>query len=287
MSNIPYPDVSKSEQRASLGLYHYLKQAASYDDELKPSEALPGSPFAEDEAAVPKLPTKQKAHYLLSAGYGCLLSLRRWLGLKREGQELHVTVYTHGGYALLRNALECGATSLWLLEPDNSKDRIRRMLLLHLDEIRNYESFALSMGDSVAHLNAKRTNIDKYAAQAGLKKWNPSGPNGPKIKGQKADKLPSMTATLNYLEQYRVPETEHDMPWLSAWQLSSGFAHGKLWAASTAQELIPQVGSEHEHGATFHVRTKLESVLAVTVAAYTLLEAGMRRYRHLSNKNDA
>ncbi|WP_120005051.1 hypothetical protein [Nesterenkonia muleiensis] len=290
MPHWPYPEVNPDENKAAESLYHLLKATALREEDLQPKQVpAAGSGFAVDAATAPTLPTKNAAQFMLSAGYGCLDALKHWLGIQEEqdsqGTYVNLTVRLHGGYPLLRNALECGASALWLMSPESSRARVKRQLLLHLDEVHNYEQFAKTAGLPIEHLAAKRQRVDQFAVAAGIAPWTPKHKASPKTpkgkKKPKQDALPRMTDILRKLDEERSDTLKDLLPWLAAWQLSSGFAHGKMWAATTGNDSVEQIGTRDTYGATFHFSTNLQKLNLITVATYELLETGFARYSTL------
>jgi hypothetical protein len=76
-------------------------------------------------------------------------------------------------------------------------------------------------------------------------------------------------------------------PWLAAWQLSSGHAHGKQWAQISSNELEEIEGTRTATGARFQMTIRYGMLAAVLFEAVLLLEAAGSRYFDLSSVRQA
>ncbi|MGA8789886.1 MAG: hypothetical protein WB535_13145, partial [Paenarthrobacter sp.] len=172
-----------------------------------------------------------------------------------------------GAYALVRNALDAAAIALWLLEPVNGTLRIKRRLLLGVDEVGK----AAALRQTMNHPSTKakrRDRLEEVAGQAGLGSWNPL-----------REKLPPTTQILRRLERWH---SNVVFPWLAAWQLASGHAHGKLWAQISSNELQEVEGTRTATGAQFQMTIRYGMLAALLFETVQLLETAGSRYADLS-----
>ncbi|WP_400158535.1 hypothetical protein [Arthrobacter sp. BPSS-3] len=88
-----------------------------------------------------------------------------------------------------------------------------------------------------------------------------------------------MTTTLRRLEY------KHEnvvMPWLSAWQLASGHAHGKMWAHLASNEIEEIPGTKTATGAQYVMTINFGMLAVVLYEGVQLLEVAASRYLKLA-----
>jgi hypothetical protein len=174
-----------------------------------------------------------------------------------------------GAYALVRNALDSAATALWLLEPINGTLRIKRRILLAVDEAGKSSAFRQAMGKAATN-QARRARLKEIAAAAGLRDWNPL-----------KDVMPSMTRTLQQIERLHTTPNKV-LPWLAAWQLTSGHAHGKNWAQIASNELKEMEKTQTATGAQYHMSINYGILATVLFETVELLETATVRFVELA-----
>lgn len=246
----PYPETDPDEIQSSRVILLLLERVANLSAELdKHIDVAPGSRLAADDARTPHQSVSTYAFAQLMAALGCLEALGM-MGVREDDKQVSLTLSPFGAYALIRNALDAAATAMWLLEPESSTLRIKRRLLLSVDEAKNSVSFQRSMDrpDWSKRKDAKEARVREIAVSANLNGWDPF-----------KERLPTMTSILLSLERHHKGAV---MPWLPAWQLASGHAHAKLWAHTGSQQLDEQNETRTDTGATFRVSIKY-SILAL------------------------
>ena len=204
----------------------------------------------------------------LSVATGCIASLKQML-VRESETRVDMMASPFGSYALVRNALDFSAACLWLLEPGSGTLRIKRRILLGVDEISKSAAFRQSM-DQRSTKEMRRARMKEVAGLAGLGTWNPLS---------KGVGLPSTTSILADLESLHPSPV---LPWLSAWQLASGHAHGKLWAQLASHELQEVEGTRTDTGAHFRMTIRYGMLAAVLFEAVQLAEVAAQRYLELS-----
>lgn len=221
-----------------------------------------------DDAAVPNYPVSQYAYAQLVVAFGCLQSLRQML-VEEDDKTVYVSAGPFGPYALVRNAMDTAALALWLLEPANSKLRVKRRITVQMSEIQNALQFRTEIdlpAGKWAH--AYRERMQEVGDLAAI------GSND-----VRKSKLPPTTALLRYLERL------HKKPaisWLGAWQLSSGHAHGKQWATLMSNELDEITRTTNDLGAAFKITIGYERFAMVMKSAEHLIQAACTRYTELA-----
>lgn len=234
---------------------------------LDPAE---GSPLWRDDTKIPHFPVSGYAAGQLSVASGCITSLRQMLVHESE-TTVHMLASPFGAYTMVRNALDAAVVALWLLEPVNGTLRIKRRILLGVDEIGKSAAFREAMGQPSTK-EKRRARMQEVAELAGLGAWNPLSRNA---------RLPSTTQMLTDVERWH---SNAVIPWLAAWQLASGHAHGKLWAQIASHELQEVEGTRTETGAHFQMTIRYGMLAAVLFEAVQLLETAGKRYMELSGR---
>lgn len=255
------------EMRYSQWILSLFDQAAVVDNALMPlMNPEVGSRLHADDASVPNYDVSGYAVGQLSAATGCIASLKMMVIQESDGKS-EMVAGPFGAYALVRNALDAAAVALWLLDPVNGKLRVKRRLQLAVDEVDKSAAFRQAMG--LRTTKAKlRARLKEVAVQAGLEDWNPL-----------RNELPSTTKILKDIERLH---SQSILPWLAAWQLASGHAHGKQWAYVASHELEKVKGTETEVGAHFQMTIHYGMLAALLFETVRLLETAATRYSELA-----
>jgi hypothetical protein len=199
---------------------------------------------------------------------GCVASLKQML-VRESEDRIHMVASPFGAYALVRNALDAAAVALWLLEPGSGTLRIKRRIMLGVDEVSKGAALRQTM-DQPSTKAKRRTRLKEVAELAGLAGWNPLS---------KEARLPTTTQILTNLERLH---SNTVLPWLAAWQLASGPAHGKQWAQLASNDLDMVEGTRTATGARFQVTIRYGMLAALLFEAVQLMEAAGARYVELS-----
>ena len=189
----------------------------------EPPEVEPGSPLAGDAR---KSPSLQVAHAAWAGIVHSVDHLHALRALLIQAQVLNLGA----PYTLVRSAMENAATAVWLLEPAQRSERLRRRLKLAHYEA--WEEGKLHELLPAKALEGKRSAQDRMAAiralavQLGL---HPSDVAG-QFSHEKAIKAAAKTTLPD--------DDEPDPDKLSSeelaavmWRLCAAFAHGRTWAS--------------------------------------------------------
>jgi hypothetical protein len=262
------PETDPKEVEYSQQIVRLLKRVDKLSDELVKHLDVPAdSRLAGDDNRTPHHSVSTYAYGQLLAALGCLQSFAQ-MSIREDANTISMTMSPYGGYALIRNALDAAGTVMWMLEPASSTGRVKRRLWLGVDEVKNWASFRRSIGRPwIEWKKAKRARLKEVAELAALAAWNPL-----------KEEMPSMTSILEGLERHH---SKVVMPWLSAWQLASGHAHGKLWAQVVSHDLNEMEGTRTDVGATFRVTIKFGMVAVLLFEAVQLIEVAGTRYIEL------
>ena len=126
--------------------------------------------------------------------------------------------HTLAPFSLIRAAIECAAQAAWILAPEEQATRVVRSLSLSLKVAKDRETAYSELARRHPNLQGTLPDFDSDKAQLQAI-LDASGAAGKLI-------LPSSTHILTQVRDV-VPRTSA----LSVWQLCSGFAHGRRWAA--------------------------------------------------------
>lgn len=221
-----------------------------------------------DDAAVTNDPVSQYAYAQLVVAFGCLQSLRQMI-VEEDDKTVQVSAGPFGPYALVRNAMDTAALSLWLLEPANSKLRVKRRIAVQMSELQialSFEpryTFPPGSGPMPTGKECRRCGTWQLHGQTMFASRS----------------CPPTTALLRTLERL------HKKPaiaWLGAWQLSSGHAHGKQWATLISKELDEITRTTNDLGAAFKITIGYEIFAMVMKSAEHLIQAACTRYTELA-----
>ncbi|WP_458115149.1 hypothetical protein [Arthrobacter sp. D2-10] len=264
-------EMDPDEIEYSKHVVKLLKRVDEISGELnKHVDAPGGSKLALDDSRSPYYPVSSYGYVQLLVAVGCLESLGQMI-LREDEKSIELTAGPYGSYALVRNALDCAATALWLLEPHSSTLRIKRRVMLEVDETRNAAALRESTGERGRQdkLARRWERLREVVGLAELADWDPLS---------KSTRLPRMTDILKAIERHH---HEHDgvvMPWLAAWQLASGHAHGKVWAQIASHQMDEIADTRTETGATFRVTIKFGMLAALLFETVQLIESATARY---------
>ena len=260
----------EDEQKAVQYILHFFKHFEEWEETLeKYKVAHEGSRLSADDAKSPHYPVSQYAYAQLKVAFGSMESLKQMLVTETDSTA-HVSSGPFGPYPLVRNAMDCAALALWLVQPENGKARLKRRILAQLSEIHNAAQFRKETGlPSKLWAASYLARICEVADQAGVDVG----------KIEKA-KMPTTTQLLTDVE-WQNPNPSFS--WLAAWQLTSAHAHGRQWASTMTHEVEEIAGTATGLSAEFRVTVNY-GVLAMSVfALWNLLQVTCERYSALAN----
>ena len=265
----PFPVTDESEIAAVDRILSSLSSFRGWERTLsKYSGPQGGSQLEEDDAAIPNFPVSQYVYAQLVVAFGCMESLHRMM-VNEDETTVQMAAGPYGPYALVRNAIDSAAVALWLLEPANSKLRIKRRITAQMAEIHNALQFRVEMDlPAGSWADAYRERMQEVWDQSGLQSHDV-------LKLE----MPTATSILRNLERL------HQQPaisWLGAWQLSSGHAHGKQWATLMSNEMDEIARTANELGAEFTITLSYKNFSMVTTSAEHLIQASCKRYTELA-----
>ncbi|WP_430332747.1 hypothetical protein [Rhodococcus sp. ACT016] len=201
-----------------------MNQAAKVLDLIESNDPYPveqDSDLAGDRAQVPDVWVDTLATRRLKVAVDYLAGVR---DLVISGTHFYAP------FALLRAALESAATAVWLLEPDDRKTRLERLVGLHIDDCSNKKSIQAMLPEDLR---------DPFDHEPGIKQMvTDSGSPRRKCK------FPDYTSVMKAIDDFA---GDGGSVYLS-WKVCSGFSHGSTWATVG---LIPQT-NRVQVGPTVH-----------------------------------
>ena len=163
-------------------------------------------------------------------------TVRRLLGAATEHLDaLHALLvvakiqHPSAPYTLMRSAIECAASAVWLVIPNLHAERVQRALRLALQDTTDQARLER------AHLlTARRSLAERQASIQAI---------ADRATGQTVT-IPQTTAILRDVET-ATAATGRRLDVLMAWQVCSGFAHGRVWPvlAISDREEMEQSGN--------------------------------------------
>lgn len=183
----------------------------------------PGSRLARDDDATTPFDLSHAFTHSLRGATDHLLSLR----------DLLTALRANSPFTLLRSAIENAAEALWLVAPDDRRERItRRLRIANADAKDQAEVMARIRGESLADawLAEKKARLAALAATAGLPTGEPLGAPA------------SWRSIVNAADECLVASGRtRNVDARLVWNAGSGFAHARLWATLELLERGAQV----------------------------------------------
>lgn len=166
-------------------------------------------------------------------------------------------------FTLARSATEAGATALWMLTPRTRTERVRRRLQLAAQNAKDGNRMSTDSGIPPPRaLEDRLQQIRLLSERAGG-----------------GDRLPPLKIS----EVIRWADGQHfsSMRVLLAWQVGSGFAHGRLWSSISVLDREARQSTDPEV-ALLRLTNSKDRVLWVMWAAFDLLAATIKLFEQRS-----
>ncbi len=272
MRNEAMPETDPSEMTSSRKILEMLEEADLIATRQETRyRAEPGSKFSHDDGRIPTRPLTNYAHGQITTAGDCLQCLDRMI-VRRDEDSVTLHLSPTGHYALIRNAMDSLTVALWLMQPNSSLGRLKRLLQLECNEAELQT--AVMRNTSVLKASrwreAQRHRIRELSENAGIDGWDPL---------HKDSKLPTTTKMLKDIDPARV---HLNVSWLSMWQLASGHAHGKRWATLRSNELSERPGTVSEIGAVYTVTASYKFLDLLLQETMSMYRSAVDRYRYLA-----
>lgn len=172
-----YPTTEPDDDLAIQRLAHRLMIVRALENHLEGRHwhlASAGSELAADDAVTSPMQASHLVGHCLAVGLDCLRSAR--MLLTDPAEEHVIRLPLTGQYPVLRAAAEAGALAVWVLQPDDSRERVSRVLRARWTDIVQDDQMVIAAmeeapGDEksdVSHKNKiKRANTQRVRALKG------------------------------------------------------------------------------------------------------------------------
>ena len=228
------------------------------------------------------------------------VSQAAWLGLGSALEHLHMTAYymrqvldgsaplwARAPFSLTRAALMGASHTVWVLAPDESKERVRRALSLAWHDHKDHGEFLASYQNDPVVL--------AYVTQEGatqLRQVIASNDTELAVlrKGV-GGTAKSETGIIKAAAEYLLSSDPQPEPWLLhayqwEWRLSSGGVHGRLWPFWVrATDSIPVLDDSGDQ--IRGLVSNLQQCATAMGAAVLMTDAAVRLWRQRSRRPDA
>ncbi|NKX51041.1 hypothetical protein HER39_10795, partial [Arthrobacter deserti] len=226
-------DAESLAARAILARLRALEPLLGRD--TGPDRIEPGSPLARlDERFASSHSASSLVRQSLAAVMDNAQALRRLVFVEEPSGAAFYRRHTHAPYSLVRTAIECAATVLWALLPDDGRERARRSLVLIAREVFNAASFWDTYLEEF-HPGQHARALDYFDGLRRAVNDSARAMLLPPIFSRKADgnwgyatKNRTQTAILKDLRA----AGEVPAALIHAWQFCSGYSHGLEWASA-------------------------------------------------------
>lgn len=260
---------------------HFLKDVQQARETCKiwrsTMPAAPGSELQADFDLLGAASCGAVARELIHAAVDAIESLLRLVD-RGESNDPRYVVDGPGNYTLMRAALEAASQALWALESTKRRTRRLRALQLWREDVKNLSSF---LGETKkVFTRVRRWDLESIGWEENVRLARPSPEEFQTKDGR--DRPVKSSNILRTVQKHgtaikNLDGSPTDFTWLAAWQICSGFAHGKAWARGifTDREVIGAAdgGSQQERS-----KPQLFTFLVLFQQTMTLLEAAMTRY---------
>lgn len=213
-----------SEQENAQALLRLLDANLSlYDEMNRWPKSEPGSLLFEDDQATYPFPISNDVRYLLVVAADNLSGLRSMILEATENGVPTLNLHVFAPYTLIRNAIECAGTALWIMAPAERHERVLRLAQFELEDAKkNKAALTAFGGNGEETFNRKKDIIEGIIESYGELSWK-------SVAG--GFRITELLETIGSL-----PNLDGLNP-LGKWQIASGMAHGKRWAGTLVSDL--------------------------------------------------
>lgn len=245
------------------------------------------SELASDDTLTAPLDTSNLVTYVLNVAVDNIKAVRKLLV---EGNDL--MLYQVAQYPLLRSAIEASAEVIWLLEPNEQRERVRRLLAARASEFAHDKTLILQVaverdGDTI-EIRKARAQIRQNAVSThkkNLKSLREVGTRAGLREEEYIDGVPPWTSIIEHASSFALasrPEAG-----VLFWRVASGFTHPSS-SRSLMLALVDQDGEVDDGVITARVGASIQTVAGTAeVAMALLIRAETLAMRRLTTRVDA
>ena len=131
-------------------------------------QAAPGSELEADDKRAHPFTVSSASWSAITAAVSHLGTLRDSVFWSTAPAQVHARIHTHGQLTLVRGALENASLAFWLLEDDQSEERIFRRMQEDWEEVRQLEVVRAELGSlSVKTMTERETEMTNLLVDIG------------------------------------------------------------------------------------------------------------------------
>lgn len=246
-------EADPSEEKALFQLRALIDFVSRLREDEPLEDPVPGSRLHDVDSALGGFPITHNIERNLGVSVDHLHALALLVGKAKA-------IVPYAGFSMLRASLETVAQGMWLLSGGSRAEMIARNVRVEWLNNQNRRTAYRAVGRST-------TDID-----------------------QRFEKLRVIAETLGetqlQLDRHRVPLTSSEMvrgaaealdlypAMLTAWQGTSGIAHGRSWAMLGLSDRVEIPGTRNKRGAKFMMTSNTQTLVGfyfIAVAAHTVL----------------
>jgi hypothetical protein len=192
--------------------------------------ALEGSVLALDDQVMPGYPISAYVRELLITSNDHIETLR--VVIEDLG-----ALPSHSGWTLMRSAIETSSRALWLCQPDEQDERMRRLFRHVQDDFDRWAEVVRESkpvrqrGEPIAGQAERQRELDQLAA--------PYVSSSLTLQNQVREKVNIVETIRDAATASKVSTPKHQVA--SLWRRASGFSHGMPWAHNQSSQ-TQQIG---------------------------------------------
>ena len=177
-------------------------------------------------------------------------------------------------YPILRAAIENSSLAIYLLEPTERDERLRRAYQVAYDDAKLRCNFATSLDNPAAPWTRARTKVELWKLIG--TRLLPDEPRSFKFPRVEYSDLVKKAAAA--IKADPATEKAKHMSLLAWWQLLSGLSHGRQWAMLEVMARSEAVVDEKNQTANVKMSTPAAAIAVGMLRAVEVLEAALRLY---------
>lgn len=223
---MPQPDPAVMSQHLRHTWFTYIDQLQGHMESASPPWVVdPSSSIAKDDELTAPFQLSHQIQRLVFIAIDHLTAVRRLMGGDPNATgDVQGVLNVNADYTLMRGALEAAMVAHWLLLPADRITRIRRCLsLLSQDFFDEYQ--AAKRLSEVDGVGGPKVLADAEQRREGRRKWIRQTAERAEVTGN----IPIFKLVTALTDV----DAASDRNLLIMWKLTSGMAHGRLWAGLT------------------------------------------------------
>lgn len=182
-----------------------------------------------------------------------------------------------GSYTLARSTIEIASTMLWVLTPQERKDRLTRHLRLEWANLFNARQMLETQNDVGAHLGYPVNSDDPHDFVAGRLASLVAAAGRIDLSDKDMKRTPKVTSIISEAAS-GIGESPQV---LLDWRIASGAAHGKSWSGLVTRKPAGGWGNEARLPADGNRSAGISTMVDIAERALVVLQKGLGRLEKL------